>query len=164
MAWHCATGNCGIRVRPGGNDSGVRGRAPARSGGLAWDVLESRLAPAVSTWSGAVSNLWSDSGNWDVPPSPGNDLVFPAGAANLANTDDLAAATSFGSLTIAGSGYTIGGNAIALTGTVDSSQASGSNTVDLPINASGTGPLTVTVDQSGADARAGRGDLRARAG
>ena len=110
---------------------------------------ESRLAPTVSTWSGAVSNLWSDSGNWDVLPVAGNDLVFPAGAANLTNTDDLATATSFGSLTIAGSGYTIGGNAIALTGTVDSSPTSGSNEVDLPIDATGTGPLTVLVDQSG---------------
>ena len=86
-----ATGNCGIRVRPGGSESARARRALACGGGLAWDVLESRLAPAVSTWSGAVSNLWSDSGNWDVPPAAGNDLVFPAGAANLANTDDLTA-------------------------------------------------------------------------
>ncbi len=122
---------------------------PAWRGGLAWEVLESRLTPAVSTWSGAVSNLWSDNGNWDVPPAAGNDLVFPAGAANLANTDDLPAATSFGSLTIAGSGYTIDGNAIALSGTVDSSQPSGSSEVDLPLSPTGTGPLTITVDQNG---------------
>jgi autotransporter-associated beta strand protein len=125
-------------------------RIRARRRALMVDVLESRLAPTVSTWSGAVSNLWSDSGNWDVPPTAGNDLVFPANAANLTNTDDLGAGTGFGSLTIAGSGYTIGGNAIALTGNLDSSQSSGSNTVDLPITASGSGPLAVTVDQSGA--------------
>jgi autotransporter-associated beta strand protein len=108
------------------------------------------LAPAVSTWNGSVSNLWSDAGNWDVPPTPGNDLVFPAGAANLSNTDDLTDATSFGSLTIAGSGYTIGGNAITLTGTLDSSQPSSSNTVALPVAPGGSGPLTVSVDQPGA--------------
>ena len=124
--------------------------SPAVGGGLAWDVLESRIAPAVSTWSGAgVDNLWSDNGNWDVPPAPGNDLVFPAGAANLTSTDDLTASTSFGSITISGSGYTISGNAVSLTGTLDSAQASGTNTVTLPVSSGGGGPLTVTVDQSG---------------
>jgi autotransporter-associated beta strand protein len=122
----------------------------AQRGRLGFEVLEGRLVLAVSTWSGAVSNLWSDAGNWDVPPAPGNDFVFPAGAANLANTDDLTGSTSFGSLTIAGSGYTIGGNAITLSGTLDASQSGGTSTVALPVASGGTGPLTVSVDQPGA--------------
>jgi autotransporter-associated beta strand protein len=126
-------------------------RASRQGGKFGFETLESRLALTVSTWSGAVSDLWSDPGNWNVPPAPGNDLVFPAGATSLTSTDDLAAGTSFGSLTIGGSGYTIGGNAITLTGTLDSAQTGGSNTVGLPIAPGGDGPLSVTVDESGAD-------------
>src|SRR5690349_19467812 len=92
-----------------------RRRHPAQ-GRLGLESLETRLAPAVSTWSGALSDLWSNNGNWDVPPVAGNDLVFPATATSLTSTNDLSAATNFGSLTIAGSGYTIDGQAIGLAG------------------------------------------------
>jgi autotransporter-associated beta strand protein len=101
----------------------------------------------MSTWSGMSSVAWSDNGNWDNPPA-GNDLVFPSGASNPANTNDLAAGTAFGSVTIAGSGYTIGGNAVVLGGGIDASQGSSTSTVGLPITFSGT--PTVKVDQSGA--------------
>src|SRR5437868_1887044 len=105
------------RVWSGSRPTGQRRRrrAPVQGGPLALESLEIRLAPAVSTWSGAFSNVWSDAGNWDVPPAPGNDLVFPAGATNLANTNDLAAMTGFGALTIQGADYSIDGSAIALT-------------------------------------------------
>jgi autotransporter-associated beta strand protein len=100
-------------------------------------------------WNGSMSNLWSEDRNWDVAPEAGNDLLFPAGAANETNTNDLSAATGFGKLTLEGSGYVIGGNSIALTGAVDVSQSSGSDQVNLPIDFAAN-PASVTVDQSGA--------------
>ncbi len=106
------------------------------------------MAPATSIWSGAVNGLWSNAGNWDTPPTAGSDLVFPAGAANLTNTNDLAAGTSFASFTVSGGGYTIDGSAINLAGVLDASQATGTDTINLPIAFSG--PATVEVDQAGA--------------
>jgi trimeric autotransporter adhesin len=124
-----------------------RRRASALSAHFRLEALESRLAPAVSTWSGAVGTLWSAAGNWDVPPATGNDLVFPSTAANKTNTDDLAVGTGLGSFSVSGSGYTIGGNAVSLSGPIDASQASGTSTVNLPIV---LGNPSVTVDQSAA--------------
>jgi autotransporter-associated beta strand protein len=92
--------------------------------------------------------MWSDSGNWDTLPGTGSNLVFPTVTANLTNDNDLTAGTSFGSLTLSGSGYTIGGNAIALTAAVDASLSSGLDTVNLPIGLSSAS--TVTVDQAAA--------------
>ena len=118
--------------------------------------LECRLAPAVSTWTGAVSNLWSNAGNWDVAPTNGSDLVFPAGAQNLANTDDLPGTTGFKSITIQASGYDItGANTLSISGAIDASQGSGSSTIDLPLDFALPGPGAVqpgsiTVDQAGA--------------
>lgn len=116
--------------------------------GLGLEALESRLAPATSIWSGAVDGLWSKAGNWNIPPTAGSDLVFPDSAANLSNTNDLTAGMSFASLTVSGGGYTIDGAAINLNGVLDAAQASGTGTINLPINF--TGPATVEVDQAGA--------------
>ena len=82
---------------------------------LALEVLELRVTPTTSTWSGAaLDGSWMDNGNWDVPPASGNDLVFPADAMSQTNTNDLAAGISYGNLTITSSttagGYVISGN------------------------------------------------------
>ncbi|WP_406694032.1 Ig-like domain-containing protein [Singulisphaera sp. Ch08] len=106
------------------------------------------MAPATSIWSGAVDGLWSSAGNWDTPPTAGSDLIFPDGAANLANVNDLAAGTSFASFTVSGDGYTINGAAIGLDGVLDVSHAAGTDTINLPIGFSGT--ATIEVDQAGA--------------
>ena len=53
---------------------------------LRLDRLETRLAPAVATWDGGgPDNNWTTAANWvgDVAPQPGDDLVFPQGAARL---------------------------------------------------------------------------------
>ncbi len=122
---------------------------------LAVEVLEIRVTPSVSTWSGAstVDTNWSDANNWvgDVAPLAGDDLVFPAGAASLSSTNDFPAGTSFSSLTINSAGYTIGGLEITLTGAVDVSfapaQGADSDEVDLPLDLNGS--AAVNVDQSG---------------
>src|SRR5438874_6531924 len=78
-------------------------------------ALEDRLAPAIATWDGGgVDNHWTTAANWtgDVAPSPGDDLVFPSGAAQLANVNDFAAGTAFQSLIINDGGYQISGNAV----------------------------------------------------
>jgi autotransporter-associated beta strand protein len=131
-----------------------RGSLSGQVGGLvrfACEALESRLAPAVSTWSGAVSSSWSVAGNWDsnTVPAAGDDLVFPAGVTNKTSTNDVASLVIYGNLTIADSGYTIGGNSIGLTGMVTASQTSGGDTVNLPL-AFGVATAAVSVDQSGA--------------
>ena len=137
--------------RVGGRRGGPRRRP---RGAIGLEVLEVRVVPAASTWSGldaATSTNWSDAGNWagDQIPSPGDDLVFPSGAPGLTNTNDLGTGIVYGSLTVAGSGYSIGGTSNASFTSIDASQTSGSSAVDLPITLAGPG--TVSVDQSGAE-------------
>ena len=84
------------------------------------ELLEDRTLLATDTWTGAaVGNAnWSDGANWLSGSSPqqGDDLVFPSGAAQLTNTDDLTATPlSFNSITFTGTGYSISGtNAITV--------------------------------------------------
>jgi autotransporter-associated beta strand protein len=105
-------------------------------------LLEDRLAPAIATWDGGgANNLWMTAANWvgDVAPNSGDDLVFPASAARLTNTNDFAAGTAFNSLAITGGGYTIGGNGVTLTDGV-TANIGGNST--LGIDLAGTGGLT----------------------
>ena len=141
-------------LRPAG---GRRRRSDlGRNRQLALEVLELRVTPTTSTWSGALDGSWMNDGNWDVPPAAGNDLVFPAGAMNLSNTDDLSGQTSFASLSLASStaagGYTIGaatGSSIALTGPLDDSSPSAvTDSISVPIELDNSG--AVSVDQSNA--------------
>lgn len=97
---------------------------------LQLEALETRLAPATVTftWTGQDHNgKWSDPMNWlsnNVHAAPtgqtGNeDLVFPAGAV-LTSNNDIASGPGpngtpvFNSISITGTGYTIGGLAITL--------------------------------------------------
>jgi hypothetical protein len=98
-------------------------------------ALESRLQPAVHTWTGASSALWSNPGNW-LGGTPASDsqaaLVFPSGVANLTNTNDLTG-RSLSSVSFSGSGYTITGNAVQLlsAGSIATSNPTGANEIDL---------------------------------
>ena len=91
---------------------------------LECEPLEDRVTPATLTWLGAVDGLWSHAGNWSTTdvthpvPQTGDDLIFPAAAANLVQTDDLPALT-LSTLTFQGDGYQISDpNGITLTGGV----------------------------------------------
>ncbi|WP_254512258.1 autotransporter-associated beta strand repeat-containing protein [Anatilimnocola floriformis] len=92
--------------------------------------LEERAVLATMTWDGSSSALWSDAANWvgDIAPAAGDELFFPAGAANLTNTNDLAAGTTFNTVLFTGSGYNISGNAITLTGGLTANNVTGNNT------------------------------------
>jgi autotransporter-associated beta strand protein len=74
----------------------------------------------TSVWTGADIGRtnWSDALNWvgNIAPVPGNDLIFPAGAAQFISTNDLTGVTGFNSITFEAGGYTVNGNEIRLSG------------------------------------------------
>ena len=116
-----------------------------RSAGLALVLLlaaQFSAHAATVTWTGNAGTAnWSTGANWDVGvPPAGSALVFPA-TAHLTSTNDLTAGTAFASITISGSGYTIGGNALGTTSVV-CTNTSGTNTFTLNITT--TTALTIT--------------------
>jgi trimeric autotransporter adhesin len=133
-----------------GRVGGRRGGQRRRPRGLVgMEILEARVVLS-SSWTGhdaANSTNWSDAMNWspEVAPVAGDDIVFPTGASSLTSNNDLTAGTTFGSLTIGDTGYSITGNAATFT-SIDASQGSGSSEVELPITLSGA----VAVDHAGA--------------
>jgi autotransporter-associated beta strand protein len=85
--------------------------------------LEDRLAPALATWDGGgMNNLWSNPDNWagNLLPQAGDDLNFPTAALQFTTVNDFAAGTSFQSLSIRELNYRLSGNAIVLTGLLQS--------------------------------------------
>ncbi len=74
-------------------------------------------AAAVKTWDGGGGDgNWTTAANWvgDVAPVANDDLVFPAGSAQLATNNNFFALTTFGSLTFEGGAYTVAGNPFRL--------------------------------------------------
>jgi autotransporter-associated beta strand protein len=92
---------------------------------------------AVRVWDGSQNGYWSQRLNWsgDLAPAAGDDLVFPAGAANLVNTNDLVSLT-FGSVTVTGSNYLFrasGGGQLQLTGGISAQHSAGFCIVAMPV-------------------------------
>jgi autotransporter-associated beta strand protein len=129
-----------------------RRRSPAhRDRPLRLTRLEDRTAPAVATWhGGGADNNWTTAANWagDVAPQAGDDLVFPAGPADLVAVNDFAAGTTFNSLNVTGGGYQLGGSAVTLSGGVSA---------DVP--AGGSATLALAVGGAGGVVKAGGGTL-----
>lgn len=103
---------------------------------------------ATRTWTGTTSGAWSVASNWGgTAPVTGDDLVFPSGASNLSNTNDLTENTIINSITFTGSGYTLSGNPIilgqGLAGITDS-VSSGGNTIALDIRLDATRDIVVS--------------------
>jgi len=101
--------------------------------------------PTTRMWSGGgTTNNWSEGANWvgGVAPGPGDDLVFPPGAARKrTSTNDFASGTTFNSILLTDGGYTLLGNGIRLThGIVDSS---GNSTQDVSFSS-----ITLGSDQT----------------
>ena len=131
-------GATGVKTATASNDADV---------GVGQTLALARATTA--TWTGAVSNLWVNGGNWSglggTPLVGGEDLIFPGGAANLSNSNGLAAATTFNSITITGTGYTLAGNSIVLgAGNLTDGSVAGSNTISLAMAFAATRTITVT--------------------
>lgn len=120
-------------------------------------LLVGRSAEAVTkTWNGSSSANWSDGANWTPLGAPvaGDDLSFPDLAGNPTNINNLAAGTSFNSITFSGGsgGYTLNGNAIQLgAGGMLTNISNGFNVValDITLTASQTFQLAAEVDLNG---------------
>ncbi len=109
------------------------------------------LLAATKTWTGAGGDAnWSTASNWSPSgaPAAGDDLVFPNGAARLANTNDLAAGTSFNTLSLSGpvGGYILSGNAIQLVAGI-SANNSALNTISMSVTLAAPQAFTVNGDQ-----------------
>ena len=91
--------SCGTSRSPRVAFSRRRSRLPEIEG------LEYRIAPAVTTWTGASTDTnWTDAANWGgTAPVAGDDLVFPSVTNETAN-NDFAANTNFNSIAINASG------------------------------------------------------------
>ena len=77
-------------------------------------------ATDTCTWTGAVNGNWNVAGNWTGCdngnlPENGDNLTFPAsGMSNLNMTNNVSGLTSIDTITIFGSGYTLGGNDLTI--------------------------------------------------
>lgn len=112
---------------------------------LAFTLLASTAqAQTTYAWNGAVNNQWSTAENWTPigVPTDGDSLVFPSGASNLSNSNNLPVGTSFVQITLSGGNYALGGNGIALTSTLRQEAGTSGNTVNLPIDV-GTNAVTL---------------------
>ena len=101
------------------------------------------VTTATHTWDGGslVNNLWTTPENWvgDVAPMAGDNLIFPAGAAQLENFNDYPSEIVFGSITVSGSGYNLQGN------TYHASNVELQPNTQLEVASVNTGTLTLGV-------------------
>lgn len=118
---------------------------------LAGHPLPGRAAATV-TWTGAGATAnWSDAANWSPGlPAPGDALVFPPVSGQLSPQNDLGPGP-YAAITVTGSGYTLTGGQVAVTGTFAVS-AAGTVILAAPLGGSGglqvdAGTLRVTVPQ-----------------
>ena len=110
-------------------------------------VVLTAVAVPTATWTGGDTgngnDNWSDTANWanGTVPTTGYDVVFPALSATSEeqSTNDLTN-LDLTSILIQDDGYVIGGNAVTLSGGVDSSQTNttSSATLSIPITFSAT--------------------------
>jgi hypothetical protein len=102
----------------------------------------SPLLAATRIWDGGdpLAASWTDPDNWDANTAPlaHDDLVFPPGLAapDLACTNDFPAGTVFKSLLFQGTGYTVDGNALRVSGWIDQPLADGfpgTTSINVPV-------------------------------
>lgn len=131
-----------------------RPQAKSQRTQLQLETLEHRDTPAVHAWTGAVSNLWSNAGNW-TNGSPASDptptLQFPASAANLANQNDISVVGGLAvtQLQFTGGGYSITGNGLKVGVQGITAGNSITNTLNNALDLTSTaGPTTLSVGTS----------------
>ena len=114
--------------------SGIRRRCPLFRPFV--ESLEERSLLSTSIWTGGgANNSWTTPANWaaNVAPSPGDDLLFPAGPIQLSTVNTFAPGTTFHSITFSGGGYTLSGNQLALQAGIATTQPIGTNTISVPL-------------------------------
>lgn len=114
-------------------------------------LLSAGASAAAKTWSGAGADAnWSTAANWSPAGAPvaGDDLIFPNGAARLANNNDTAAGTSYASISFTGPnpGYTLSGNAIQLSAGMTATNAA-TNLINFPITLAASQNFMITGDR-----------------
>jgi uncharacterized repeat protein (TIGR01451 family) len=139
-------------IQPAAGATGAKTAVAAAGAGVRVGHTVALARATTATWTGAVNNQWTNGGNWvglgGTPLVGGEDLIFPGGAANLSNTNGYAAATTFNSIKLTGSGYTLAGNQITLgAGNLADSSVAGANTISLAMAFAAT--RTVTVSDAG---------------
>jgi fibronectin-binding autotransporter adhesin len=109
--------------------------------------LVTNMRPALAavdtcTWTGTTSTAWATATNWtgcdngNVPEN-GDSLIFPQSASNKGmNNNVVGLQPRF--VTISGTGYTFGGNAITVTGATGGFLASESATINIGVTFGGT--------------------------
>jgi len=95
---------------------------------------------AVKTWTGQSGGRWSTASNWSPAGAPADKdalsfPLLPAGRVK-AMTNDLAGRT-FQDLTFTINGYTLRGEALALTAGIHANQPNLGNTIETPVTLSG---------------------------
>ncbi len=110
------------------------------NGGTGNDVVlvaDHYLSTGITrTWTGAGANaLWSNPQNWatNIAPQSGDALYFPPGALQITNQNDYVTNTFFDAITIGGVNYRLTGNIIAVLDGCTATNASGTNTLALPM-------------------------------
>ena len=117
-------------------------------------TLYQNMIPTVSgnlTWTGLGNNPdWSTPENWSpaVTPIAGDNLVFPttSGTLQTTNVNNIAAGTTFNSITFSGTGvlsYSISGTALGLT--LGITNSAGANTFGPNITLGACGSHTFTI-------------------
>jgi uncharacterized repeat protein (TIGR01451 family) len=99
-------------------------------------------AATTRTWTGnGTTDNWTDANNWGgIAPAAGDSLIFPATANRKSNVNDYPADTTFSTITLNGSGYTLNGNSIIESDEIINQPSSGTNTITFDIN----GPATIS--------------------
>ncbi len=126
--------------------TGLANNAIFAIGGLNFQITYNANSVVITrfvgnfTWNGAgADNNWTTGGNWvgGVAPGVGDNLIFgAAGAARkTTNTNNFAAATTFGSIQFTDSGYTLSGNSVTLNGgaAAVNNNFAGANSISIPL-------------------------------
>ncbi len=111
------------------------------------------VMPATRIWDGGgTDNKWSTAANWvgDVAPSPGDNLVFPAGASRLESVDDYPPGTVFGSIELSEEDYVFQNGLVSSTVHVSSGTLTTTSIVcdTLTIGSAANAPLSPTTANS----------------
>jgi dienelactone hydrolase len=105
-------------------------------------LLAFPASAATLTWTGNVSSLWSDAGNWSpgAVPSTGDTLVFPASATTF---DTTAFAVTLSSMSFA-TAYTVSSSGvIGVSGGIAITGGSETVAIDAPVRLVGTNSWTL---------------------